>query len=72
MLTYAHSLGRAVLTLNRRHFIQLHKRTKTHSGIVVCTSDTDSQALAVRIQKALLGEGDLAIKLVRVNKRIIP
>jgi hypothetical protein len=72
VLTFAHSLGRAVLTLNRRHFIQLHKLTKAHSGIVVCTSDTDFLALARRIQKALLAEGDLANKLVRVNKRLIP
>ncbi len=72
VLTYAHSLGRAVLTLNRRHFIRLHKRTKAHSGIVVCTSDKDFPALTLRIQKALLAEGDLANKLVRVNKRIIP
>jgi hypothetical protein len=72
VLTHAHSLGRAVLTLNRRHFIQLHKHTKAHSGIVVCTSDTDFPALALRTHKALLAEGTLANKLVRVIKRVVP
>jgi len=72
LLTYAHSLGRAVLTLNRRHFIQLHKRTKAHSGIVVCTSDTDFPALALRTHKALLAESTLGNKLVRVIKRVVP
>jgi hypothetical protein len=72
VLTYAHSLGRAVLTLNRRHFIQLHKRIKVHSGIVVCTSEADFPALALRTHKALLAEGTLVNKLIRVTKRVIP
>jgi len=32
---------RAVLTLNRRHFIRLHATTPHHSGIIVCTIDPD-------------------------------
>lgn len=32
---------RAVLTLNRKHFIRLHGVNAEHTGIVVCTFDSD-------------------------------
>ena len=33
--------GRAILTLNRKHFVQLHAKQPSHAGIVVCTFDPD-------------------------------
>src|SRR5437588_594511 len=48
VLAYAVSLGRAILTINRRHFIKLHKTTATHSGIVVCTNE-EARTIATRI-----------------------
>jgi hypothetical protein len=72
VLAYVTRLGRAVLTHNRRHFIQLHKQTPVHGGIVVCTTDTDFLALAQRIHQALLTESPLDNKLVRVNKPATP
>jgi predicted nuclease of predicted toxin-antitoxin system len=69
VLAYATSLGRAVLTLDRRHFIRLHLRgTATHMGIIVCTDDQDFPALAQRIHQRLVAEGPLANKLIRVNR----
>lgn len=44
VLLFAHAEGRAVLTLNRRHFIRLHQEHPDHSGIVVCTFDPDFPA----------------------------
>jgi predicted nuclease of predicted toxin-antitoxin system len=41
ILDFAISQDRAVLTLNRRHFIRLHDQVPDHKGIIVCMTDTD-------------------------------
>lgn len=41
VLSFATGEGRALLSLNRKHFIALHKRHPNHAGIVVCTFDAD-------------------------------
>lgn len=68
ILDLAVSLGRAVLTLNRRHFIRLHEESPTHSGIVVCSADADTDAQARRIHEAVREAGVLAGRLLRVNR----
>ncbi len=68
VLAFAISVGRAVLTLNRRHFVRLHKQVKLHFGIVVCTSDNDKAALANRIDQALLACPVLENQLLRINR----
>ena len=68
VLTHAASGGRAVLTLNRKHFIQLHRQRPGHPGIVACTSDPDFAAQARRIHLALCTEADLSNQLIRVNR----
>jgi hypothetical protein len=55
VLARAHSLGRAVLTYNRRHYERLHRKGTAHSGILSSTQDTDPPALAARIHAALAG-----------------
>ncbi len=55
ILARAHSLGRAVLTYNRRHFERLHRQGVPHSGILSATRDGDFPALAARIDAALTG-----------------
>ncbi len=39
VLVFAISEARAVLTLNRKHFIRLHAVQAEHRGIIVCTFD---------------------------------
>jgi predicted nuclease of predicted toxin-antitoxin system len=68
VLAFAHAEGRAVLTLNRRHFIQLHSRRVEHSGIIVCTLDTDFAGQAGRIDQAIASQGLLVGSLIRVNR----
>jgi hypothetical protein len=51
----AHSLGRVVLTYNRRHFERLHQQGVGHSGILSATHDSDFPGLAARIHAALTG-----------------
>jgi hypothetical protein len=55
ILARAHTLGRAVLTYNRRHFERLHKQGDAHSGILSAPHERDFPALAARIHSALTG-----------------
>jgi len=67
-LAFATSLGRAILTRNRRHFIQLHRTSGPHAGIVSVTDDPDFDGQAGRIDAALVGYATLANQHVRVNR----
>lgn len=51
VLAFAIWSDRAVLTFNRRHFIDLHRLSSTHCGIVVCTRDNDVANLACAFTK---------------------
>lgn len=68
VLAFAVSLGRAVLTLNRKHFIRLHQEHPSHAGIVVCTFDPDFAGQAERIHALLQLHPQLTGQLLRVNR----
>ena len=68
VLMFASSLGRAVLTLNRKHCICLHQLQPNHSGIVICTFDPDFVGQAARIHIALESQPRLSGELLRVNR----
>jgi hypothetical protein len=68
VLNFAISDSRAVLTINRRHFIKLHDQQAEHWGIVVCSYDSDFAALAKRIDTALISAADAKGALVPVNR----
>jgi predicted nuclease of predicted toxin-antitoxin system len=68
VLAFATAQGRAVLTLNRKHFIRLHRSSSQHAGIIVCTFDADFTAQAQRIHAALELEQTVSGKLIRVNR----
>jgi hypothetical protein len=69
VLAYATANGRAVVTLNRRHFIALHARQPNHAGIVVCTVDPDFIALARRIHDVVgLFSAEIAGSLIRIER----
>lgn len=68
VLAFARQEGRALMTLNRKHFIHLHKMNPEHAGIIVCTYDPDFAALAHRIHIAIQSEDSLPGKLIRVNR----
>lgn len=68
VLAAAAADGRCLLTLNRRHFIRLHRERSVHAGIVVCTLDRDFAAQAARIDAALATAAALGGQLVRVNR----
>lgn len=60
--------GRAVLTFNRKHFWLLHQTTPGHAGIISCTRDNDTAALAARIHAAIAGRPDLAGLLIPITR----
>jgi predicted nuclease of predicted toxin-antitoxin system len=68
VLEYAVADDRALLTLNRKHFIRLHGERPEHDGIIVCTVDADFAGQAARIHAAVEAAGDLRGQLIRVNR----
>jgi len=69
VLDFAAKDSRILLTHNRRHFMRLHAhRQLDHSGIVVCTVDSDFSALAFRIHSELALAGDTTNLLIRINR----
>jgi predicted nuclease of predicted toxin-antitoxin system len=68
VLAFAAREQRALLTLNRRHFIRLHQENSRHAGIIVCTVDADFAGQAGRIHQAIGAQASLAGQLIRVNR----
>jgi len=68
VLAFAVREKRAVITLNRKHFVHLHASVSDHAGIVVCTFDRDFIAQAHRIDAAIKALSELPGKLIRVNR----
>ena len=68
VLAFGTGDSRAVITLNRRHFIRLHRESANHAGIIVCKFDPDFTAQARRIHEAISPLASLAGQLIRVNR----
>jgi predicted nuclease of predicted toxin-antitoxin system len=69
VLTFATDLDRAVVTLNRKDFIQLHRLQPNHAGIIVCTDDRNWDALAQRIHAVVEVEESLQGRLIRIVRQ---
>ena len=76
VLQFALSDRRAILTRNRKHFLNLHRRSASHAGIVACTRNPDAEDFAGRIDAAIASAsasiGSLAgqyIRVVRPSRR---
>lgn len=70
VLTFAITEKRAVLTLNRKHFIHLHNTKPHHEGIIVCTFDLDFVGQAQRIHAATESKPSLSEQLIRINRLV--
>lgn len=68
VLDFAIEQRRTVLTLNRYDFVKLHRNSKAHFGIIVCTNDRDWRVFAERIHRAVTEEQRLEGKLIRVTR----
>jgi Domain of unknown function (DUF5615) len=68
VLAFAIAESRALLSLNRKHFIYLHNANPDHSGIIVCSFDSDFSSQAHRIHTAIESKARLAGELIRINR----
>lgn len=68
VMAFAITEGRAVLTINRKHFIRLHRLQHEHAGIIVCTFDPNFVRQAIRIHEAIESKAPLLGQLIRVNR----
>lgn len=68
VLAFAIEKSRAVISLNRKHFILLHLQHPSHSGIIVCTFDADFTSQAKRIDDAIAQMKSLSGQLIRINR----
>lgn len=68
ILAFARTEGRIMPTLNRKHFVHLHKTHADHADNIVYTFDPDFRALAQRIHKALQAQPQMTGQLVRINR----
>ncbi|MEK7256458.1 MAG: DUF5615 family PIN-like protein [Bacteroidota bacterium] len=69
VLAFAIAEKRAIITVNRKDFMRLHRANPVHSGIVVCTKNDDFANFAHCIHKVLLQYGDdISNQLIRVYR----
>lgn len=66
VLIFACQDNRAVITLNHRDFVQLHRINPQHAGIISCTNDLGRSRMASRIDAAIASEDSLDGKFIRV------
>lgn len=65
---FARQQQRILLTLNRIHFLRLHKANTEHFGIIACTFDPDYAGLARRVSEACQQNDAMNGKLLRINR----
>lgn len=70
VLDFASGDDRAVLTLNRKHFVRLHNTSSDHAGVIACTLDLDFASQAGRIHEAVESRGSLDGALIRINRPV--
>jgi predicted nuclease of predicted toxin-antitoxin system len=66
VLAFATAQGRAVITVNRRHFFRLHASALHHAGIIICTQDADVGGMVQRIDQMVTSTKDLSGQLLRI------
>jgi hypothetical protein len=59
---------RAVVTLNRRHFVRLQTEDANHAGIIVCSFDLDFDGQSARIDQAVARHESLVGQLIHANR----
>lgn len=68
VLAFATAEGRALVTINRKHFIHRHNANPDHAGIIVCSFDSDFPGQANRIHAAIGSKAQLSGELIRINR----
>ena len=71
VLAFATAEGRALVILNRKHFIHLHDANHDHAGIIACSFDSDFSGQAYRIHAAIVSKTRLSGELIRINRPLL-
>lgn len=69
VLAFATEQERALLTINERDFMRLHRRDAAHAGIFLCSQDVDVQGQAERIHQAILESGNLRGQAIHIHRQ---
>lgn len=69
VLEFATEQTRAVITINRKDFIRLHRENSEHGGIIACKQDNDWQRLATNVNQVIIENEPLKGKLIRVKRK---
>ena len=72
VLTYATQNNRVVITLNRQDFINLHRKSPDHSGIIICKDDRSYTEQVQTLHVYLETQTSLTSRLIRVLKQNQP
>jgi predicted nuclease of predicted toxin-antitoxin system len=70
VLSFAVQENRALITINRKDFIRLHKINPEHTGIIVCTENHDLEQFVHHIHAKIcaLTQEELSGQLLRVYR----
>ncbi|MCC6299510.1 MAG: DUF5615 family PIN-like protein [Anaerolineales bacterium] len=68
VLAYAIRARRVLLTINRRDFIALDKKTPNHEGLVVYTQNADLLEQSQQIDEAVRARDSMTGILIRINR----
>lgn len=72
VLAFATSQNRAIITLNRDDFVDLHRSRINHAGIIICKDDRDYTGQSRTIHAYLQEQDNLANRLIRAQKQNQP
>lgn len=67
VLAFSMRENRALLTMNRRHFLRLVERNPDHTGLILCTFDADSVRQAQAVHASIAARDGLVGQVLRVN-----
>jgi tetraacyldisaccharide-1-P 4'-kinase len=68
VLNFAIEHEMAVITLNRKDFIKLHRQNSNHFGIMVCTFNPNFEEQAEQIYEVIMRTDTLKNVLLRINR----
>ncbi len=68
VLAFAIEQERALLTLNRRHFLRIVQTNPQHLSLITCTFDADFARQADAIHAAIGSLASLRNQIIRINR----
>lgn len=68
VLAFAVQERRALLTINRRHFLRLVRDGAPNAGLIVCTFDPDFSRQALAIHAQIAARDELDQQILRVTR----